>query len=58
VTFPPVQKMVTAAVVGAVGWGYSVIDSPSAPVTASEWLALATVAAVAAGVYAVPNSES
>lgn len=49
------QKAITAAVSGAIGWVGVVIASPSGPVTASEWLGLAVVGAVALGVYAVPN---
>lgn len=51
----PYQKSVTALVAGALGWAAVVISSPTAPVTASEWLALGVVAAQALGVYAVVN---
>lgn len=54
-TFGQIQKSVTALTTGVIGWGFVVVASPSAPITASEWLGLAVVAATAAGVYAVPN---
>jgi hypothetical protein len=50
------QKSAAAAIIGLIGWGYVVIDSAPTAVTASEWLALATVGAVTAGVYGVPNT--
>lgn len=51
-----IRKTLTALVTGVLGWGAVVIASPSAPITAPEWLALGVVAATALGVYAVPNS--
>lgn len=50
------RKAITALVTGWLGWGAVVIASDPAPVTASEWLALAIVTATAVGVYSVPNS--
>lgn len=54
--FGKYQKAITALVSGGIGWGAVVISSPSGPITASEWLGLAVVVAVALGVYAVPNT--
>lgn len=50
------QKAITALVSGVLLWGSVVVASPAGPITASEWLGLGTAAAVALGVYAVPNS--
>jgi hypothetical protein len=49
------HKTVAALVTGVIGWGLFVVASPSGPVTASEWMALAVAGATALGVYAVPN---
>lgn len=54
----PYGKTVAALVVGLIGWATLVVQSSSAPITASEWIALATVAATSIGVFAVPNSGS
>jgi hypothetical protein len=48
-------KSISALVTGVIGWGYLVVDSPSAPITAREWVALSVAAATALGVYAYPN---
>lgn len=53
--FSKYRKTLTAVVTGNIGWAAVVIASPSAPVTASEWLALAVVEATALGVYSVSN---
>lgn len=53
--FTKYRKTITALITGAIGWGTAVVASPSIPVTASEWLFGATVAATALGVYAVSN---
>lgn len=50
------QKTIAALVTGALGWGFVVVASKSAPITAAEWLSLGVVTATALGVYAVPNS--
>jgi hypothetical protein len=55
---PTMQKFVTAAVTGTIGWGFVVIASESAPITAAEWLGLGVVGATALNVYAVPNKAS
>lgn len=52
-----IAKAVTALVTGCIGWATAVVNSPATDVTAPEWIALATVAAVAAGVYVVPNAR-
>jgi hypothetical protein len=56
VRLPSAQKFVTAAVTGTIGWGFVVIASAPAAITAAEWLGLGVVAATAANVYAVPNT--
>lgn len=48
-------KSVTALVTGGIGWATQVVNSPPTHVTAGEWVGLATVVAVAFGVYAVSN---
>jgi len=52
------RKALTVFVTGNIGWAATVIASPAAHVTASEWLALAIVNATALGVYAVPNAST
>lgn len=54
----PYRKTVTAVVTGLIGWGAVVIASPSGPITAPEWLMLATVVAQGLGVYAVANAPA
>lgn len=49
-------KSITALVTGLIGWSTLVVTSSSDPVTAAEWIALATALAIAGGVYQVPNS--
>lgn len=49
------RKTITAIVTGLIGWATVVIVSESVKITASEWIALATVLATAVGVYSVPN---
>jgi hypothetical protein len=50
-----VRKAVAAALSGAIGWGMAVTASASGPVTASEWMALATAAVTAFLVWLLPN---
>ena len=52
----PYSKTVAALVVGVIGWATLVVQSASAPITATEWIALATVVATAIGVFAIPNA--
>lgn len=52
-----VRKTITALVTGGLGWGTAVIESAPSGVTATEWIMLGTVVAVALGVYAVPNTK-
>lgn len=52
------RKAITVFITGNIGWAYAVVASPSAAITASEWLALAVVNATALGVYAVPNAST
>lgn len=56
--FGPYQKMITTLVTGLIGWGFVVVASPDAAVSAAEWLGLAVVGATGLGVYAVPNHPS
>jgi len=51
------RKSITAGITGLIGWATAVVASPAAGITASEWIALATVAAVTAGVYQAPNKS-
>ena len=51
-------KTITAIVTGVIGWVGVVVASTPAPISDSEWLALAVVLATALGVYAVPNSPT
>lgn len=51
----PYRKTGAALVVGALGWGSSVVASAPGPVTAGEWIQLGTVAATALGVFAIEN---
>lgn len=52
---PAYRKTIAAVIIGVIGWATAVIASPETAITATEWLALATVAAMSAGVYAAPN---
>lgn len=49
------RKTITAVVTGLIGWGTTVVVSTPTAVTAAEWIGLATVLAVALGVWGVPN---
>jgi len=53
----PFRKSITAAVTGLIGWATTVVTSAPSAITASEWIGLATVMAVAVGVFGVPNKE-
>lgn len=53
----PYAKTVTAVVTGVIGWAAMVVASAPAAVTASEWIAGATVTATALGVFAVSNAD-
>jgi hypothetical protein len=48
-------KTLAALVTGVIGWATLVVNSEPTSITASEWIVLATAAATALGVYAVPN---
>jgi len=52
------RKTITALVTGLIGWGAAVVASASTPVTATEWIMLATVSATALGVYGVTNEPA
>lgn len=49
-------KTVTAVVAGAIGWATLVVNSAPAAISATEWIAGATYAAIALGVYQVKNA--
>lgn len=51
-----VNKFISAVVTATIGWGFVVVASPAADITASEWMGLAVGIATALGVYAVPNT--
>lgn len=51
------SKLVTALVAGAIGFATLVVNSAPTAITASEWIAGATYAAVALGVFVVPNAS-
>lgn len=48
-------KTVTALVAGVIGWATLVVHSPSAAITAEEWIVGATYLATALGVFVAPN---
>lgn len=50
------SKSIAALTTAALGWAAVVISSPSAAITAPEWLALGVGVATALGVYVVPNT--
>lgn len=51
-----ISKAIAAAVIATYVWAGEVILSPSAPITAAEWYALAGPLLVALGVYQVANA--
>ena len=50
------RKTILALVTGLLGWATMVVTSPSGPIAAAEWVALATAIVTACGVYAIPNT--
>lgn len=52
-----VRKTIAALVTGMLGWATQVVTSDAAQITAGEWIGFATVLAVTAGVYQVPNDQ-
>lgn len=52
------RKTVAALVVGVLGWGAVVVNSPQAAISASEWLSLGVAVATALGVYMVKNDPA
>lgn len=50
-----VRKPITALAVGLIGWATQVANSAPAHITSGEWIALATVVAVAVGIFPVAN---
>jgi len=55
--FSPYRKTVTALATGIIGWVSAVLVSVPEVITSAEWVGLATVVAVALGVFAVPNED-
>jgi len=55
--FSPYRKTVTALVTALIGWVSAVLVSVPESPTSAEWIGLATVVAVALGVFAVPNEK-
>lgn len=49
------NKTLGAAITGVLGWATFVVNSPSAPITAPEWLLLGGVAVTVLTVFGVPN---
>ena len=49
------RKTITAVITGLIGWATVVVVSEQTKISASEWIALATVVATALGVYTVSN---
>ena len=52
-----INKTITALITGLIGWATLVVNSPSAGITSSEWVELATALAVALGVYTISNAK-
>jgi 2-methylcitrate dehydratase PrpD len=52
------SKTIVAAIGAIITWAYIVVDTPSGPITSSEWVALAGGIATATGVWAVKNKAS
>lgn len=51
----PYTKTIAALAIGLLGWATQVVTSSEAAITASEWIALATVILVSGGVYEFAN---
>ena len=51
-----IRKALTPIVMGGIGWATLVVQSPSGPITSSEWLMGGTILASALGVYAISNT--
>ena len=52
----PYLKTVSAVVTVLIGWVTAVVNSPSGPITSTEWIVLATCLVTALGVFTVPNA--
>lgn len=52
------KKTVTAVIVAVIGWTTLVVQSGSGAITATEWIAGATMLAMALGVYTVTNQPA
>lgn len=53
--FGKANKTITALVAGAIGWATLIVNSAPTEITAAEWIAGGTYAAIALGVYTVAN---
>jgi hypothetical protein len=56
VTLSDYNKSLTSLYIGVLGWGAMVVASPSAQITAPEWLMLAGVIGGAFGVKQIANT--
>ena len=56
-TLKGAKKSVAAFIGGTIGWGYMVVASDQAPISAQEWLGLAVIAATSFGVYRITNTQ-
>ncbi len=54
----PYKKAVGVFLTGLLGWGTAVVASDSAPITATEWIALATVAVTTLVAYVLTNAPA
>jgi hypothetical protein len=52
------KKAIGAFLVGAVGWGAAVVESAPAHITATEWIAGATVIVSTLVVYVLTNAPA
>lgn len=52
------NKLVTAVVAGAIGWATLIVNSAPTSITSSEWIAGATYAAIAFGVWGAKNGSN
>lgn len=49
------NKFIVAVVTAVIGWATLVVESTPADITSSEWIAGATMLAMALGVFSVAN---
>lgn len=53
-----VRKALTPPVTAGLAWAALVVNSPSRPITAGEWLMGAGILATSLGVYAITNGPA